>query len=358
MTVTTRAELRIVRPDGGRPDGGRPDGGREEPIGRRIRHALVCLDRTPASEVCLPYANVIADAFDARLTLTHVIPSASSSGGTWSRADVLEWEIARREADRYLDHARELLTARIGAPVETVVNQGTPADRIALTVREVGADLAIVAGHPALAVRGRPIGATVQRLLGSTSASVLVVHGASAAPPRQIVVPLDGSARTECVLPTVIALARTCDAEVTLAHVVQQRPTSAMFARPADVVLAQQLAVRMRESAEEYLLRIRSRELRDLPRVRSIARARTDERRALLELATQVHADLIVLAAHGASCDAADPCGSATSYLLAHACTPLLVLQDVVAASDMIPRDQDAMGPTRRPSGIRRKEDA
>ena len=341
----TRPALRIVRDD------------REEtgptPIGRRIRHALVCLDRTLGSEICLPHAQMAAEAFGAALTLAHVMPSVPSGGSAAWRTDVLEWEIARRESEQYLDEARELLAARVLPSVHSVVTQGPPAERIASTARELAADLVVVAGQPDRALQGAAIGATVQRLLEMTRASVLVVHGAEGAPPKNIVVPLDGSPRTESVLPSVISLAQTYGTAVTLLHVVTERSSSAVLSRPGDVMLAQQLTERLKESADEYLRRVRTRELRELTDVRCVVRTRNDERRGLLELVTQIGGDMVVLAAHGATCDPSDAFGGVASYMLAHARVPLLVLQDVAASSEV-----HELAPARRPSGIRRREDA
>jgi nucleotide-binding universal stress UspA family protein len=340
MAATTRTALRIVRPDRD-----------ATPLGRRIRRVLVGLDRTPASEVCLPYAQIVAETFDAALTLTHVMPSVTAG----SRTDVLEWEIARRESDQYLQTARELLQERVTSKVDTLVTQGTPKERLATSVLEIDADLAIVAGASPLDPGGRLAGTIVQRLLATTRASVLVAHGSASVPPRHVLVPLDGSPRTESVLPSVVALAQRYEAEVTLVHVVAERSSSSVLTRPSDLMLVQQLTTRLQQSAEEYLDRIRARELRDLPNVRRVVRARTDERRALLEIASQAQADLVVLSAHGATCDPEDACGGVTSYLLAHAHTPLLVLQDVASARDRT----DLTGLTsRRPSGIRMREDA
>ena len=54
--------------------GGAKSESRTQPA-RSIRHVLVCLDRSRQSELCLRHAQFVADAFDARITLLHVIPS-------------------------------------------------------------------------------------------------------------------------------------------------------------------------------------------------------------------------------------------------------------------------------------------
>ena len=121
------------------------------------------------------------------------------------------------------------------------------------------------------------------------------------------------------------------------------------------MLLAQQLTTRLERSAEQYLNRVRTRELRTVPSVKMVVRARPDERRAILDIATQSRADLLVLAAHGSTCDVDSAFGSVAGYLLARSSVPMLVVQDAPALQ------REAGDPSyapRRPSGIRLREEA
>lgn len=347
MNPLPRTPLRLVHAENAAPV--------SAPIGRSMRHALVCLDLAPASEICLAYAQMVAAAFGTEITLTHVMPSAKPGSGAWSRTDVLEWEIERREAQQYLEQASALLGERVTPSVHTALTQGTPAERITATATEVGADLTIVASDSAFVPRAGRVGGIAQRVLAMSTGSVLLAHGSASIPPRRIVVPLDGSPRTELVLPSVLSLAHTFGAEVILVHIVSERAPSAVLSEPGDVEIAQQLATRMERSAEQYLTRIRTRELRSVPSVKLIVRARPDERRAILDIASQSHADLLVLAAHGSTCDLDSAFGSVASYLLARSSVPMLVVQDAPTAQRDTPVPSYA---PRRPSGIRLREDA
>ncbi len=346
MTALPRPSLRVVRGENDHDaDAASRAGG--------IQHALVCLDRSPASELCLPYAQIVAEAFGAAITLTHVMPSQKPSSGSWSRTDGLDWELERREADQYLELARERLAHRLGPSVRTALTQGVPADRIVATAREVGADLTIVASDAPLVPHAGLVGGTAQRVLAMSRGSVLLAQGSASVPPQRIVVPLDGSARTESVLPAALSLARAYGAELSLVHIVCEPPATLVLADPDDITLSQQLTRRLEKSAERYLERLRAGVLREVPSVRLVVRVRADERRALLDLATQLRADLIVMAAHGSTCDVDNAFGSVVSYMLARSRVPLLVLQDVT-------RYDEAAGPSqapRRVSQIRRKED-
>ena len=66
-----------------------------------IRRILVCLDQSPLSEECLPYATFLAKTFRSPITLLHVMEPPHKRAEP--RAfDAVGWEIARQEAVIYL----------------------------------------------------------------------------------------------------------------------------------------------------------------------------------------------------------------------------------------------------------------
>jgi nucleotide-binding universal stress UspA family protein len=296
------------------------------PTKSAVRHALVALDRSASREACLGQARVVERAFGARLTLAHVMPSHRDAGIAGPGA--LEWEIARRDVERDLLEARGSLLAGGARDVGVALTQGVPADRIVAVARDVGADLVIIATHRG----GEPaaLGDTAERVLSLARSSVLLAHpAAEAGPPTRIAVPLDGSARTESVLPAAAVLARAFGAEVALLHVVGEIEPSAVLCDPEDLAMSRRLSERMAESAARYLGRVRERVLHDLETVHTVVRRSHDERRAILEAAQHVGADLVVLSAHGRTCDVDRPCGSVAATLVARARTPVLVLWDL-----------------------------
>ena len=65
---------------------------------------------------------------------------------------------------------------------------------------------------------------------------------------------------------------------------------------------------------------------------------RGDERQALVDVAAKHAVDMLILTAHGATCNGARVFGSVASYLLTHGRLPILVLQDM-------PRPSTERGP-------------
>ncbi|HEV3191677.1 MAG TPA: universal stress protein [Polyangiaceae bacterium] len=294
-----------------------------------VRHALVCLDRSPFSDSCLRQARFIAEALGTKLTLLHVMPSPQGKSEA-SRADALDWQIGKREIAQYLADTRDSLGPLPGEVV-TELTQGYPAEQIVAMAREIGADLTILSSRGESGEDGCELGSTAQHVFALAPGSVLLAQptGSANVPPRRLLVALDGSTRSECVLPLVTELARHDRAEVLLVHVVTDPTPTAVLSDADDVRLAHSLASRVQANAERYLSRVRTRLLRDVPLVQTLVLLRAEERQALLDVAGQTGADMLVLTAHGSTCNAERTFGSVASYLLAHAELPLFVFQDM-----------------------------
>jgi nucleotide-binding universal stress UspA family protein len=297
-----------------------------------IRHILACLDRSPQSEACLPYAVFLARTFGSKLTLLHVMqPPIDRSGALTT--DALAWEISRQEATSYLGLHEKEAADGTGQPVEVRLEQGRAAERIVAIAREVGADLTVLGSHGEGGVTAWSLGSTVQQVLAVSRGSVFVARSNSGAPgvvsPKRILVPLDGSLRTESVLPIVARIASAHGADVLLVHVVAEPLPSALLREPADLALAQELAGRIEARAKPYLEGIRDQLARDVASVRTLVLRHADERQSLLEISQREDIDLVVLTAHGSTCNPARTFGSVTAHLLNHSMVPLLVLQDL-----------------------------
>lgn len=294
-----------------------------------FQHVLVCLDRSEASASALPLSVHLAAIDRARVTLLHVLEAPPRSGEK-SATDALGWEIAREEAGAFLKRMAE----RVRLPTETHVAEGVTAGQIVSLARELKVDLVALATHGEGGAGEWSLGGTAEKVLASTHASILVTpagheSGAAHAPPRRILVPLDGSRRTESILPTAVRLARGSDAEVILAHAVWEPVATEILCAPEDLALARGLAERQASSAARYLERLRGLLEADGVRTRALVRRGHDHREVLVSLATAEEADLILLCAHGSVCNALRPYGTVAGYLIAHSTAPLLVIQDL-----------------------------
>jgi nucleotide-binding universal stress UspA family protein len=286
---------------------------------------LVCLDRTSASETCVPYAVSLARTFGSSLTLVHVMPPHRDSGQT---IDALGWEISRQEVRGYLERIEREASQALGYAVDVRLEQGRPAERIVDLARELRADVTVLGGHGSQAP-ARTLGATAQQVISSMRGSVLIAHRACEVSPRRILVPLDGSPRTESVLPAAARLAAAHDAELLLVHVVQEPIATPLLHAADGMELAQRLASRLEAAAKRYLERLQRQLTVQGTQSQIFVERHANTHQCLLEISQRERAELIVLSAHGSACDAARAFGSVTTYLLAHSPVPLLVLQDL-----------------------------
>jgi len=236
------------------------------------------------------------------------------------------------EAGAYLERLGETSRAS-GLRVDLRLEQGHPAERINSVARELGADLIVLGSHGEEGLTAWNLGSTAQQVLEVARASVLIARSADRAPqpwgPKRILLPLDGSLRAECVLPTAARIAKAHGAEILLAHVVLEPCATAMLRAGGDLDIARDLAARLESSAVRYLDNLCDQLRREGHLARPLVMRRADTRQSLIDITAKEAVDLVVLSAHGSTCNAACPFGSVTAHLLAHLSLPLLILQDL-----------------------------
>ncbi len=311
---------------------------------------LVCVDRSGFGDVCLRYAISLARAFCSDVTLVYVMDPLQHAK---PRVDALDWEIARQEAGRYLERLQGEAARALGRAVDVRLEQGHPSERIVALAQELRADLTVLGSHGEGGVTPWCLGSTVHQVISVSRGSVFIVQTSGTAKvesPRRILVPLDGSRRTESVLPTAARIARAYGAELILVHVVHELLPTLVLRATEDLERARELAAHLEIRAKAYLEALRIGLVREGTPVRTLVMRHANERHSILETSKREHADLIVVAAHGTACDPERTFGSVTEYLLAHYQAPLLVLQDLPEAELHTPELVERAAPPLRAS--------
>lgn len=300
--------------------------------GHGIAHILVCLDGSAGSAICIAYALSLANTFGSEVTLVHVMQHQHDRFGPHT-TDALDWEVARQEAGARLEALEKQAAQTSGLRIGVRLEQGHPAERIIALSRELGVDLVVLGSDEASGRTTWELGNTAQQVLAAARTSVLIARGDFSLPafasPKRILVPLDGSLRTESVLPTAESIATAHHATLVLVHVVEEPLATGILAAPDDLQVARDLATRLEARATCYLERLQHQVGYDESRIRTLVTRQADKRQFLVELLARERVDLIVLSAHGSTCNAAIPFGSVTAHLLTHSRVPLLVLQDL-----------------------------
>src|SRR5688500_1323429 len=204
----------------------------EEPMYRRIS---VPIDDSIESEQALSLATTIARRADCPIDLVHIVvpPVAGSESELYGGA-------ALRESD--VRAMREAATARLeqlartieesGVRATPVLHDGTVPQRLAEHFRESGTDLVVMTTHDRNRLEHLLLGSISGWVVRRVHMPVLLVHArphepASAQPARieHVLMPLDGSAFGEEVLPHAASMAEVMGARLTLLTVA--RPVGA-----------------------------------------------------------------------------------------------------------------------------------
>ncbi|MDZ7789946.1 MAG: universal stress protein [Xanthomonadales bacterium] len=292
---------------------------------------LVPLDGSDYAEQALVHAGRMARAFSSRIFLLRVLSEVGDSHGEHS-ADCVDWRLRKAEAQRYLRNliADERLA---GAPVESEVMDGQPAEAVAQFIEHNDIRLVVLSAWGAGGASGLPYGGTVHKVLANIRIPYLIVRGqagdAKAGEPyRHVMVSLDGSQPAEVSLHVASALDRDGGMKMELLHVVSEplmprrRPLTAR-----EQSLKSELVECNRRVAAGYLEELRDRlASRHEINTRLETSARPVE--TIAEVCLQERPDLLVLAVHHNDGESGWSSEAVRQVLLTRITTPVLALQD------------------------------
>ncbi len=295
-------------------------------------HILLLTDGSRLADQAIPYATVVADACgSSRITVLRVLEPSSGSG-LW-RVDAVEWAMVRAEAEAQLERLVSSMRP-VSARVSPVIAEGRAAEQIVHFVESSGVDLVILATHGHGGVNQWAFGSTARKIVARGNTSLLLIPAVTGDPEtralRTVLVPLDCSPRAETVLPLATRIALASDAELVLAHVVPEPHVPQRLPAPSgDLRLARELTARNRSRAEAYLGDLQAR--MQGQGIRSHTRLCTSDNpaAAVVRVADEEDADLVLLCAHGAACRGGDVYGSVTERISSTLRRPLWIVQDV-----------------------------
>lgn len=300
-----------------------------------FNHVLVPLDGSPLAECVLPHVIAIAKAFNAQITLVHVLEQPSKSLRL-PKADPLDWYLKKTTAKVYLNSVQDRLEEH-RLFTQSILLEGRATEQIVELAHARKVDLLILSGYGESGGKGEVGGGVsdvVQQILQRVRTSTLIIrtNQSAAIQPddlhyQRVLVPLDGSQRAGSALTPAAALARVHGAELSVVHVVP-KPEMArrMPLSQEDTDLINRFIERNQAEGSKYLEQI----LTHLPTNTRTHLVVSDNVAATLQhLSEQEQIDLLVLSAHGYSGDTKWPYGSITNRFITNGTTPLLIVQDL-----------------------------
>lgn len=294
---------------------------------------VVPLDGSALAERALPMAERLAQACEAKLRLVFVhqpVPVSAlppDVAGTAAGYD----RYARAMEENYLRDTAARIRDTIGLPVSTALLDGPVARTLAAQVTEFAADLVVMTTHGRGAVSRFWMGSVADELVRTLPIPVLLLRSDTELDrilPRRVLVPLDGSPRSEAALDYAARIVKLSGGSVQLLQVVPpvvpvvldgSPMTPAMMGPPDEDLLT--------TSAAEYL-DSRAAWLR-ADGITATVTVVTDSSpaRAIVETADRDGVDLVAIATHGAGGLRRFVLGSVTDKVLRASPRPLLVFR-------------------------------
>ncbi|MCD6290533.1 MAG: universal stress protein [Anaerolineae bacterium] len=145
-----------------------------------FKRILVPLDGSPLSERALPAAAALAEKFDGRLILLHVLDIPTPTLPALYPEIAIGWveearEQAHREAQRYLEKLRAALEEQ-GLGVEVLLRDTSPAEDILDVATTGGVDLIVMSTHGQGGLARWTFGSVADKVARHSPCPVLLVR--------------------------------------------------------------------------------------------------------------------------------------------------------------------------------------
>jgi nucleotide-binding universal stress UspA family protein len=259
---------------------------------------LVPLDGSDLAESVRPYVIELALRSDAEVLLLIAV----SDVALWdANATVVAWEREQELALGYIENQRDAI-ASAGVNVSTKIVRGDAAISITKAIDEEGVDLVALSTHGRSGITRFLLGSVAGRVIENTSVPVFTVRPPDKHPGgaiNKILVPLDGSALAESILPLVEKVAADHEASIVLMQSVP--PVTAYtgfeYAAPTTVT---HILDDMQKQSRAYLTGVTDK-LRGKGLDVEAATSGSLPTEAILTAADDHGVDLIALATHGRS---------------------------------------------------------
>ena len=296
-----------------------------------FQRILLPLDGSETAEQVMPWAHAFADRFRLPVDLLTVIDVGAflTSVETARRFDVLV-EQATREAREYLERVSGRFAPN---PVKRSLEQGVTAEVIIGKAAADESTLIAMATHGHSGVGRWLMGSVAEKVLRGSNNPLLLVRAvpdartAREATPKSLLIPLDGSAVAEKVLPTAVKIAAKFALEVVLFRAYTNPFTPFIGGIGPYTVQLDELKKHVRDEAHAYLQATRAALSKDAIEKISCIVQEGDAADQIVATGRPNPGMLIVMGSHGRSGLQRWALGSVTETVVRHAANPVLVVR-------------------------------
>lgn len=299
-----------------------------------INHILVPLDGSMLAECVLPHVEAMAPVTHARITLLHVLQQTQSGGGT-PAIDPVEWHLQKQNAEKYLEGIVNRLGETGILGVDPVILEGNPAGSVIDFARNNNVDLIALSTHGHSGLSGWNVSSVVQKILLRSYKSTLLVRaylpaGTTTVRYKRLFVGMDGSPRSEFVLPFAINLAQYHKSQLILETVIEKpRVINRMPVSQEMTELSNQFVEKNHQAASHYFKQLVAQFSTKALKIKTHISIGDSAIAVLHDMVEESNADLVLLVAHGETGERRWPYGSVTTSFIAYGSTSLLIVQDL-----------------------------
>lgn len=311
---------------------------------------LVFVDPDLKDSAGLQHAQNVALAFRGGIELLGVMTQPTA--GTIP-IDPVDWDITKRTAKKSLGRLAKTL-GRNGEHVVTKLLEGKCIDQItAYTEARKGDIAAVLRSHD----EGRwRLSDTIHAVLNAHSAAILIIpEAAQRVTPqnyKRILVPIDGSTRSQSALPFAVTLAKAENAELLLCHVTPEPGLTKFGIMDSRAIeLDSEVTKRNTRAGREHLNKILNSLAYHKIKVSTCIVPAGDARRAVMQTAKREGVDFLVMATHGQSGHSDVPIGDVASFILDQADIPVLMVRHHLNGTDNHATGNVTSAGVRQPTG-------
>lgn len=289
---------------------------------------LVPLDGSVTAEKALPYARSLARTLEIPVELLAAIETAGDFASAKTRYLDTLLEDGVRNSQEYLKRISKTFS---GAAVQCNVEKGRAEEVIITRAAAQHGTLIVMATHGRSGLNRWLLGSVAEKVLRGANNAVLVIRAneeAAAdgeAAPDSIIVPLDGSALAESVLPCTIELAKALNLKVTLLRCYSLKQIIFSFEEYSPDL--DELKGELKWEAESYLdekvTELKSRGLADV----FCYVTEGDAAETIIEMAKGAPNSVIAISTHSGSAIKHWVLGSVTEKVLRHGNNPVMVIR-------------------------------
>lgn len=296
-----------------------------------IRKIIVPTEFSELSETALRSAAKLASDEDASIHLLHSIRLPFLHTNYDVNVPEAVWEGIRKGTRERMSESKKLLEEAGVSEVGIIVSESRqPAEAISQSVRELGADLVVMASHGRRGLKHAFLGSVTERTIRSSPVPVLAVkgEGITQVPLRRILLPTDFSSHSARAMSLATTLAQRWDAHVDIIHVRDRTPDYLKYGSAAALEFDKDTQIFASASVEEL-----ADELREKGRSAAIHLPEGIAADVIAEEADRLDSDLIVMGTHGFTGFAHAVIGSVAERTLRLAPCPVLTTKAAPDAS-------------------------